>query len=108
LVNAIERAIAAALSAPTLFQRHLPSSIRVKLAQGQGLPDQPPVETVAPAKFPRLKDLREATYTRIEKKYMEDLLKFTAGDVEQACLIADLSRTRFYEILRKHRISVKS
>lgn len=108
LVNAIERAIAAALSAPTLFQKHLPSAIRVKLAQNNNLPDNLPVEAVTAAPFPKLKDLRESTYAQVEKKYMDDLLKSTGGDIEQACLIADLSRTRFYEILRKHHIQIKS
>ena len=108
LVNALERAIAAALSAPTLFARHLPSAIRVKLAQSSNLPDQQPPETAAAQPFPKLKDLREATYAQVEKKYMEDLLASTGGDMEGACRIADLSRTRLYEILRKHHIQTKS
>jgi len=110
LVNAIERAIAAALSAPTLFGRHLPSDIRVKLAQsktGQELPHNFTAGIVAVSNLPKLKELRESTYAQIEKKYMEDLLKSTGGDIEHACRIADLSRTRFYEILRKHRIPIK-
>jgi two-component system, NtrC family, response regulator len=111
LVNAIERAIAAALSAQTLFGKHLPSGIRVKLAQGKAgkeLANNQPAEVAATAPFPKLKDLRESTYARVEKKYLEDLLKSTGGDVEQTCLIADLSRTRLYEILRKHHIQIKS
>jgi len=108
LVNALERAIAAALSAPTLFARHLPSAIRVKLAQSSNLPENQPPEAAATSPFPKLKDLREATYAQVEKKYMEDLLKSTGGDIETACRISDLSRTRFYEILRKHHIQIKS
>ncbi|PKN18614.1 MAG: Fis family transcriptional regulator [Deltaproteobacteria bacterium HGW-Deltaproteobacteria-6] len=108
LVNAIERAIAAALSAPTLFQKHLPSTIRIKLAQGGNLPDNQKPEIVTQAPFPTLKDLRESTYARVEKKYMEDLLASTGGDIEKACRISGLSRTRLYEILRKHHIPIKS
>ncbi|MRR16883.1 MAG: sigma-54-dependent Fis family transcriptional regulator [Deltaproteobacteria bacterium] len=108
LVNAIERAIAAALSAPTLFHKHLPSTIRVKLAQGKNLADPPVEEARGVSTFPKLKNLRETAYAQIEKKYMEDLLKLTDGEIEQACRIADLSRTRFYEILRKHHVLLKN
>jgi two-component system, NtrC family, response regulator len=107
LVNAIERAIAAALSAPTLFHRHLPSAIRIKLAQGKtadGLTQDHPKETVATSSLPTLKDLRESTYVQVEKEYLQTLIKSTAGNINSACRIAGLSRTRLYEILRKHNI----
>lgn len=110
LVNAIERAVAAALTVPTLFARHLPSAIRVKLARDKAkeVPVRtPPTESKTPLNVPRLKDLREATYADVEKKYLADLLKATGGDIEEVCRIADLKRTRLYEILRKHRIPIK-
>ncbi len=109
LVNAVERAIAAALSAPTLFRKHLPSAIRVKLAQGREtgeLSEEPLSDIAASPKLPRLKDLRESSYARIEKDYLMKLLETTGGDIDQACGIADLGRTRLYELLRKHKISV--
>jgi two-component system, NtrC family, response regulator len=108
LVNAIERAIAASLSGPTLFQKHLPSLIRVKLAQSGAAgvsikQNQSGIDE--PNHLPKLKDLREATYVKVEKKYLENLMKATEGNIEKACLISDLSRTRLYELLRKHRLS---
>jgi two-component system NtrC family response regulator len=109
LVNAIERAIAAALTAPTLFHKHLPSAMRVKLAQGRAigeLPPEAPQGTAVPAKLPRLKDLREESYAQIEKEYLLTLLKSTGGDIDQACRIADLGRTRLYELFRKHKITL--
>jgi len=109
LVNAVERAVAAALSAPSLFRKHLPSDIRVKLvrnAAGNAADFQHPTEHVVTDVFPRLKDLRESTYAQVEKKYLHNLMKHTMGDLEQARNIADLSRTRLYELLRKHQIPV--
>ncbi len=109
LVNAIERAIAAALSTPTLFRKHLPSAIRVKLAQshttnGQIDSDE---KIVAPGNhFPRLKDLRETTYAQVEKDYLLNLLKSVGGNIEETCRISGLGRTRLYEILRKHAIRI--
>jgi two-component system NtrC family response regulator len=109
LVNAIERAIAAALSAPTLFRSHLPSAIRVKLAQNKtkgAAPDENQKSIVSAFPFPRLKDLRESTYAQVEKDYLLTLLKSTGGDIEQTCRIADLGRTRLYELLRKYKITI--
>ena len=107
LVQAIERAIAAALAGPTLFQRHLPSSIRVKLAQNgavrQPLDDQD--EPIVDAReLPTLKALREATYRKVEKQYLQELLKAAEGHIDQACRISALSRTRLYELLRQHNL----
>lgn len=109
LVNAVERAVAAASFAPTLFRKHLPSDIRVKLvknAGGKNMNMPPSADSSAADVFPRLKDLRESTYAQVEKKYLHGLMKYTQGDVEQARNIADLSRTRIYELLRKHQIPV--
>lgn len=108
LVNAIERAIAAALSAPTLFRKHLPSRIRVQLAQskaGDNQPDKSKSDAAVAVHFPTLKDLRTSACAQIEKKYLVDLMEHAKGDVEQARQIANLSRTRFYECLRKYGIS---
>jgi two-component system NtrC family response regulator len=109
LVNALERAIAAALSAPTLFQRHLPSTIRVKLAQS-GVDDHRPISDseipVVPAKLTRLKDFRTSAYAKIEADYLQALLKHTGGNIEKSCRIAGLSRTRLYELLKKYNMSI--
>jgi two-component system, NtrC family, response regulator len=110
LVNALERAVAASFNSPTLFQRHLPSALRVKLAQAAVAADLP-IEGAAAVNFdqnlPRLKDLREATYAKIERNYLQQLLKVTAGDMEDACRISDVGRTRLYDLLRKHKIPVQ-
>lgn len=109
LVHAIERAVAAALSAPTLFSRHLPSAIRVKLAQLRAFgksPAEDDSEDFMPVQLPRLKYFREDTYARMEKKYLQQLIKSSNGDIDEACRIAGLGRTRLYEVLTKHHLKL--
>jgi len=112
LVHALERAIASALSSPTIFRRHLPTTIRVRLAQqtlGAGTPA--PDDLSPQGDFrgcPKLKDVREAAYAEIEKKYLRNLLEMTAGNIDQACSLSALSRRRLYELLKKHSISTKN
>ena len=110
LVNAIERAVAAASSASTLFRKHLPREIRVDLVRAS-TGNHPPISgntDLLPSSHPfTLKELRESVYAKAEKEYLTDLLKMTAGNIQQACGISDLSQPRLYELLRKHKISTK-
>jgi two-component system NtrC family response regulator len=39
---------------------------------------------------------------RIEKQYLQNLLSLAGDDLKKACEISGLSRSRFYEILKKH------
>lgn len=57
--------------------------------------------------FPKLRDLREATYSDVEKKYLQDLIKHTAGDIPLASELSALSQRRLYELLKKHRIPAR-
>lgn len=111
LVNAVERAIAAALSAPTLFAKHLPSTIRVKLAQLKAfgeLPDEDDPDSLVPAKLPRLKDFREEMYVKAENKYLRQLIELSHGNIGEACRISGLGRARLYEILTKHHMKLSN
>ena len=111
LVNAIERAIAAASSASTLFRKHLPHEIRVDLVRastGTHSPISGNADILPSSHHPTLKELRASVYAKAEKEYLTDLLKMTAGNIEKACGISDLSQPRLYELLRKHKISTKT
>lgn len=111
LVNAMERAVAAASSASTLFRIHLPREIRVDLVRastGNHPPSGDTTEFLPSNNLPTLKELRVSVYAKAEKEYLTDLLKTTAGSIEQACGISDLSQPRLYELLRKHKISTKA
>jgi two-component system NtrC family response regulator len=109
LVNALERALITARHERVLFPKHLPTHIRVhmarisveKLTAETGKIDSPKV-------FPKLKDLREEAIAEAEKKYLRDLISFTQGNIQEACRLSGLSRSRLYLLLKKHRISTYS
>jgi len=109
LVNALEHAVAAALSTPTLFARHLPSAIRVKLAQFKAFGESSADDEnglVLPAKLPTLKDFRKDIYEKAENKYLAQLIENSDGNMDEACRISGLGRARLYEILTKHRLKL--
>lgn len=111
LVNALERAIAASFSSPTLFRKHLPRTIRVKLAQaviGNNIEGNNDLIDLPLAGIPSLKDFRESTYANIEKQYLHELMLKTRGDTKKACQISGVGRTRLYNLLKKHKISAIS
>ncbi|NLI34206.1 MAG: hypothetical protein GX422_15710 [Deltaproteobacteria bacterium] len=108
LVNAIERAIAAARHEPTLFPKHLPTYIRVQLARasvsGRETPGagdgRPGIQYV----LPQLGEIRESAIALVEQRYLRELVTQTKGDIQRACRIAGLSRSRLYALLKKYQI----
>jgi len=109
LVNAIDGAVAAASSASTLFRKHLPREMRIRQARSSIGVDA--VEAISDrcssSNFANLKDLREAAYAEVEKKYLQDLMKHTGGDIALASKISSLSQRRLYELFKKHRMPTK-
>jgi len=110
LVNAIEGAVASASSAATLFRKHLPREIRIHLVRartGDPSPAGGKTEALPSHHLPTIKALRTSIYEKAEQEYLTELMKLTAGNIEQACEISDLRQPRLYELLRKHKISTK-
>lgn len=125
LFQAIERSITDAQSSLILYPKHLPTNIRVavtrKKLQDRGKTQEttrhtePPVmpaeEVAAPyqaegkGSFPTLKEERDKVIEAVEKKYLESLLARTDGNIKESCRIADLSRSRLYDLLKKYDIS---
>ena len=88
LVNAIERAVAAASSASTLFRKHLPREMRIELIRtstGNHSLSGGKTDILPANHLPPLKELRASVYAKAEKEYLTDLLKMTAGNINQAC-----------------------
>ncbi|MDR2549693.1 MAG: sigma-54 dependent transcriptional regulator [Desulfobulbus sp.] len=111
LVNALERAVSAARHEPVLFPKHLPIYIRVHLArasveQGQAVAELPLVrgDGVNALALPRLVEAREVTIAQFEQRYLRELLNL-ADNMEAACSISGLSRSRLYALLKKHNLS---
>ena len=106
LINATESALTEAFDAPTLFPIHLPNPIRSELARAsfdfagrqKALTESRPEP---PRSFPNFQELKERT----EKKYFQDLLAFTGGDIQEICRTSGLSRAQVYRHLKKHNLS---
>ena len=106
LFNMLERAMVEAGSSPTLFGKHLPVELRVKVAtssfihekdaQSEGHDDSNGL-----GKF---HDAREMAIAKMEYDYLSRLVSKTEGDAKKACDLSGLSRSRFYELLKKYAI----
>ena len=105
LIQALEKALLSAKDEPMLFPKHLPTYIRIHVArnsfprkpagQGQG------VRSSVPEMPPKLKEIRKEAVSEAERQYLKDLISFVGGDINKACRISGLSRSRFYTLLRK-------
>ena len=106
LFNCLDRAIAAAGQEPTLFPAHLPAQIRISVARAsvsrdvKSEPDavSPGLVRTKTGSLPMYKAARDA----FEKEYLEALIEQVKGNVVQACQVSGLSRTRYYQLLKKH------
>lgn len=107
LIQALERAIIAAQDESTLFPKHLPHHIRIKLARasvGDKTDKRTSLRKEAESsdELPTLQDLRDSAIAEVEKQYLKDLMDITSRDIRQACKISGLSRSRLYTLLKKH------
>jgi two-component system NtrC family response regulator len=106
LVHAVDRALSSAGHDATLFPVHLPNRIRIELARasaGDGKRRDEGLDSgkMSSKDLPDLRSLLSAT----ERRYLEDLLSAVEGDIKEACRISGLSRSRFYDRLKKYKIS---
>lgn len=107
LANAIDGAICHAQNQNVLYPTHLPTHVRIELARtsvrppvkNPGLLREPGENPEAP--YPSLKALIEET----EKAYLQKILHVTGGDIQKACRISGLSRSRLYVRLKKFDLS---
>jgi two-component system NtrC family response regulator len=88
-----------------LFLKHLPTHIRVKIAQNSIDKETHRAnsegEADAPA-YPCLQALREAAIDRVEREYLQDLMSAAGANITEACRLSGLSRSRLYELLKKY------
>lgn len=110
LIQALERAVIAAQDESTLFPKHLPHHIRIKLARasvGDRTSKLVSLRKKAESsdELPTLQELRDSAVSDVEKQYLKDLMEITCRDIRQACKISGLSRSRLYTLLKRHQIS---
>jgi DNA-binding NtrC family response regulator len=109
LINTMETALTVARFEPTLFPVHLPTHIRAHHARIQvGKKESNRSNEEIPLNFtdgfPKLQDLREKALEKIEKRYLMDLMAHVTNDIDKACRISGLSRSRLYYLLKKYQI----
>ena len=110
LINVVENAFAAGKSSPVLFPEHLPVTLRAKIIRytikgKEKVVKQESVSPQAKIKLTSYKKYRESIVHQAEKPYLEQLLEATRGNIDEACAISELSRSRFYALLKKHDVS---
>jgi two-component system, NtrC family, response regulator len=54
--------------------------------------------------LPGLRPVRTRYLAEVERFYLMELMKSTAGDVHNACRISGLSRSRLYALLHKYEV----
>jgi two-component system NtrC family response regulator len=109
LIQTLERAIAAASNDLILFQKHLPTNIRVQVARasvgGEATDQGGDKDKASPGlALPKLQRFRESAIAEAEKRYLKDLLAITGGAIQGACQISGLSRSRLYALLKKYNL----
>jgi two-component system, NtrC family, response regulator len=100
LVNTLERALVAAQGEPTLYPQHLPLPLRLHFARG-ALREGGAKTSGSPLEedgFPTWRQFHEA----MSLEYLRIVLNRSGGDLKKARTLAGLSRSRFYNLLRKH------
>jgi two-component system NtrC family response regulator len=105
LINTLDRVIASARHEPTLFPKHLPSDIRIKVARAANSHNR--AAGGSPASFqglPPLHEFRNEAAYRAENHYLHELIALTNGNIDEACRISGLSRSRLYALMKSHNI----
>jgi transcriptional regulator of acetoin/glycerol metabolism len=61
-------------------------------------------ETDPSGRLPKIQDVRATAIADAEQKYLKELLTRTSGNIQEACRISGLSRSRLYTLLKQHGI----
>ena len=109
LIQALEKALLAAKEEPILYPLHLPTYIRIHVARNffqhtHAKPELPETDTTVPAALATLKDFHRNAVATAEKQYFKELMVSVSGNIDEACRISALSRSRLYTLLKKYRL----
>lgn len=95
LINVLRTAMVEGMDAPVLYPHYLPLDIRVHYLQKCIVEKRGPEEKPA---FPKFKEYRSLT----KSKYLDDLIEASGGELEKALALSGMSRSGFYNLLKKH------
>jgi two-component system NtrC family response regulator len=110
VVNALEQALLAACSDPTLYPVHLPGKIRVGAAQAAlstrcATSAETDVFQSTPSHGQTLQEFREMASAHAEEQYLKDVLASCQGNIKEALRISGLSQSRLYALLKKYHLT---
>jgi len=115
LFQAVEFSLESAQQSEILDIPHLPVNIRLAVTRRsmQEMAEQTDdgLEKDLPDQLSAMPTMREDRYLAVkrqEKRYLQQLLRLSRGDVKKCCEISGLSRSRLYDLLKKHGLSKNS
>ncbi len=116
LFQAIEYAIASAQDSTILYAKHLPLNIRIQITRKiikQVAPDRMDnrindSDGIGVQEMPTLKDARDKAIAEQEKNYLTKLLVLSDRNIRKCCETSGLSRSRFYDLLKKYQLPNKN
>ncbi len=109
LVNTIDSMLAVAGQDGTLFPKHLPLHIRVKIVCNTFKEVTPSPESETACTDASLTGVESLVSfkeyrSKAEKRYLENLMAGTCRNIAKACKISGISRSRLYELLTIHQV----
>jgi two-component system NtrC family response regulator len=109
LFNTLEEVLSVTTDEPILFSFHLPTRMRASLVRDSVkntlAADADPDIFLSLSELTAGNFLLYKTYrTRMEHLYLARLMQLSSGNKIEACRLSGLSRTRLFELLKKHHI----
>lgn len=106
LFNVIEHAFFAAGECPTIRIMDLPQEIRIELARlavsrESNAPDEKSPDTGLSHFFAEEEPSMKEAKTRLEQRYLNELVRYAEGDVRRMLDISGLSRSHLYALLKR-------
>ncbi len=62
-------------------------------------------ESVRPGALPKLRELRDEVFSWAEYNYLRNLASLCGHNIQRACQVSGLSRSRLYTLLKKHQLT---
>ncbi|TIH12815.1 sigma-54-dependent Fis family transcriptional regulator [Marinifilum sp. JC120] len=108
LANVIENAIVAASSCKEVFAKHLPERVRIATLKSSLTPREAGNDEFCMEKeIVSYKEFRQQVMEQADKDYFVRLMEIVDGDVEKACVVSELGKSRVYAQLKLHGIDKK-
>ncbi len=102
LQQTLEEVIAFATEAPTLWAKHLPEFFRIRYARAAVVSPVPSTTNNSLAEIPPGQMTWQAYKNSYEKRFITELMAHCEENVNLACKLSQLSRTRLYQLRNKY------